>query len=478
MTISRILNSFNFYTPRIQAEPQIQAEIKPENTVHTWHLANGSKAYLIRNNDLLECQLINGQDSIKVQVPFPDFLTPEEAINLLLRKYPILRDNDTIDFIENEEELHTWDVKYENPVSAVRVGEDLYYSTIWEGPQGEKDLVMEKISTPKNLSLSERIAWVMERHPHVYQATKRVPGQPKQSTCIVEFKEKITQEKSAVDGKTPLDMNNWCVTMFNAENSNSFPCTWVGHASLVIETIEEGGYFSRVVHLTKENGIGVIKFLEASRESVKKRAKEVSKTETWSRPKEDIQKMINQVFLEVTHQKNGDPLVFFKLDSGKMLELVRRSALELHGPSNSFTPLSDAVKRRIKREDVAAAPLEENYMDEYNCIEYSIRNLSIANIKVLLRSGCLLSKTCWPTPVLYTGSRVKALVQEASLITSYTTLFAGSAAFWGTLIAGRTGAGIAATLGAGFALREIFYAYKIEPPSKQELETKEEEKKA
>ena len=65
--------------------------------------------------------------------------------------------------------------------------------------------------------------------------------------------------------------------MFNAENSNSFPCTWVGHASLVIETIEEGGYFSRVVHLTKENGTGVIKFSEIPREKVKERAKEYAK---------------------------------------------------------------------------------------------------------------------------------------------------------------------------------------------------------
>ncbi|MEK7340301.1 MAG: hypothetical protein AABZ92_06295 [Verrucomicrobiota bacterium] len=72
--------------------------------------------------------------------------------------------------------------------------------------------------------------------------------------------------------------------------------------------------------------------------------------------------MIDQIYREIIAQRNEDPMVFFKLDSGKMLELVRRSALEFHRPSNSFTPLSDAVKRRIKREDVAAAPLEENYM--------------------------------------------------------------------------------------------------------------------
>ncbi len=57
MTISRASSSDNLYLqPPILV--QTEAEKLAENIVHTWHLAEGDKAYLICDNGKLDCLFV------------------------------------------------------------------------------------------------------------------------------------------------------------------------------------------------------------------------------------------------------------------------------------------------------------------------------------------------------------------------------------------------------------------------------------
>ena len=180
--------------------------------------------------------LVNEKNSIKVQVPCPDGFALKESIDHLLEMYPIVGNNQMIDFLEQEETMHTWIVKGKNPIKMMRIGEELYYQITFEDLKGKEELIIKKISNPNNArTLLERIAWVMKRHPSVCYINN--------NEFMLEFKEESIEEKSAVDGKTVLDMNHWCVTLFNSENKHSMPCSWMGHASLIIETVEKGGIF-------------------------------------------------------------------------------------------------------------------------------------------------------------------------------------------------------------------------------------------
>ena len=99
MTISRASSSNNLYIPQTQAvSPQ------KENIVHTWDLAEGDKAYLIYDNDKLECIFVRGENSIKAQIPIADFFTEEEIVNRLLEWYPILTDDNSIKYVKYKEE--------------------------------------------------------------------------------------------------------------------------------------------------------------------------------------------------------------------------------------------------------------------------------------------------------------------------------------------------------------------------------------
>lgn len=412
--------------------------------IHTWHLKDGRKAHLIRNNDQFECQIVNDEESIISQIDLPDWLTPEEAINRLLEMYPILRENNSVKFIENQEELHTWEVKYGNPITLIRIGEEIGYRTVYE-----EDGVIKKISMQDGF-LEEQIEWFKKRYPHVYPAK----GENGEKTCFIEFKEKITEEKSAVDGKTLLDMNHWCVTLMNTNSSGSYPCGWMGHASLVIETIEEGGYFARSAHLIKTNGKADVKFNEIDRESLIKWTDKVSKNDTWTRPKEDIQRMMDQIYKDVCNQKEGNPNVSFKMDSGKLLDAFSELSMQHH--SNKTLKLYDIWKRRKEREKL---PLQEGFEEFYNCIEYSIRNLSVANISPYLRPGFILSKIFCPTPMLYAGSLKRAMAQEVSLIASYTALHSVPLYLLGGFIGGPLGALLLGGAGSAVALTDVASAH-------------------
>lgn len=113
MTISRASSSDNLYIPQTPVSSQI------ENIIHTWHLAEGDKAYLLRNDDKLECLFARGDDGIMVSIPIPDPDTLEEIINRLLEMYPILEGDNAIRFMEYEEEPIS-DVNCQNFNSPIR----------------------------------------------------------------------------------------------------------------------------------------------------------------------------------------------------------------------------------------------------------------------------------------------------------------------------------------------------------------------
>ncbi len=131
--------------------------------------------------------------------------------------------------------------------------------------------------------------------------------------------------------------------------------------------------------------------------------------------------MINQIFLEVTHQKNEDPLVFFKLDSGKMEYLAKM--INLNHIINLPATSDNLLFENVRENQNSTIFFKEQNKKIYSCIYYSLRNLSLANIQPSLQAGGVLSKAFFPTPVLYTGSKIKAIVQEASLVTSYVALY-------------------------------------------------------
>lgn len=100
MTISRTSSSDHLYIPQ-QAQISLT---QMENVVHTWYLADGDEAYLIYDNDQLECLFVRGNNHFITPPFFPDSCTLEEAMDLIERYYPVLKQGNIIDFVEYEEE--------------------------------------------------------------------------------------------------------------------------------------------------------------------------------------------------------------------------------------------------------------------------------------------------------------------------------------------------------------------------------------
>ncbi|MGL4539654.1 MAG: CPn0927/CPn0928 family alpha/beta hydrolase fold protein [Candidatus Rhabdochlamydia sp.] len=118
MTISRASSSDNLYL-QPPALVQTAAEKLAENIVHTWHLAEGDKAYLICDNGKLDCLFVRGDDGIMVPIPIPNSDTLEEIINRLLEMYPILKGDNTIGFMKYEEEPIS-DANCQRPANSIR----------------------------------------------------------------------------------------------------------------------------------------------------------------------------------------------------------------------------------------------------------------------------------------------------------------------------------------------------------------------
>lgn len=449
MPISRIFNGlYNLYS-QAPTPVQTEAEKLAKNIVHTWNLADGDKAYLIRDNGKLNCLFVRGDDGIMVPILIPDSVLLEEVIGRLLEMRPVLINDSTIDFIENEvEELHTWNVKYGNSVTLIRIGEKLKYRTPWGENQIQGNVA------PDGLSLEKQIEWAQERYPHVYSVNKEM--------CHVIFEEKIKEQKSAIDRKISLDINHWSVTFFNIENSifSGFKSYgWMGHAVLIIETIEEGGYFARKADLIKEKDKAYIRFFEITRNSAGKYGRSKPKTETYGRLRTDIQKIIDQIWLEVKSQENGNPLLSYKIDSGKMKNLAKM--INLQHIMNLPAPSDDLLFENLKR---LKEEKYENCCKDFSCGEWGAGLLSLANIRVPLQTGSLLSKMFFPTPVLYAGSKIKAIVQETSLVTSYVALY--SLPFMPAILSALArgnyrGLNQMIAITAGWALTDVINAYSV-----------------
>ncbi|MCL6755817.1 MAG: hypothetical protein M3A24_01395 [Candidatus Rhabdochlamydia oedothoracis] len=418
--------------------------------IHNWHLKDGRKAHLTRRNDQLECYIINDKETIISQIDPPDWLTPEEAINRLLEMYPILHEDNSVKFIENQEELHTWEVKYGNPVTLFRVGEEVGYRTVY----GENE-VTRTFSMPDKLSLFEGIEWIKKRYPHVYPIKENG-----EKSCNVKFKEKIIEQKRSLDEKILLDMNHWCITLMNADNSNECPCSWMGHASLIIETVEEEGYFIRSAHLIKTAGKADIIFSEVPRKKLVDWAREVSKSQTWSRPKEHLQDMIDQIYREIIAQRNKDPLVFFRLDAGRLEELWA-TFVRARQENRPF-----GIEEILRQREVVRYVMGMEGRAFYNCIEYSRRNLSLAGIEIPVPQRGLLSNIVLPTPVLYVGSRLKAVIQEVSLATLWVGRPVGTYALLGHLFPLASNLDLIREVALP-ALVELAFAYNREQDNQQ-----------
>ncbi|VHN99716.1 hypothetical protein [Candidatus Rhabdochlamydia sp. T3358] len=299
MTISNTLNGCCSCYNYTRAENPIK------NITHTWYLPSGGKTHLIRHDDKIEFLNIQGKEKTSTFTNLADiptvFSSPEEFIEFMIEMDPIFDANGKLEFTDTEK-LHVWKVKYENPVELVTAVNELYLKTM-----SDKVTVLRKFSASDELLLEEQVSWAKERYPHVY-------GQ--KDSCKFSFEEKIKERKSAIDKKTLIDMDHWCVTMFNSDTSGIWeaylPCTWMGHALLVVETIEEGNYFARQIDLVKDQeGDANVRLFELPKHLTERYVKNYAKSETHRRPKEDIQRMIDQIWRKVCNQKEGNPSVFF-----------------------------------------------------------------------------------------------------------------------------------------------------------------------
>lgn len=235
MTISRVLDScYNPYTYSPPAEKPIK------NAIHTWYLSNGGETRLIRHDDKIELLTIQREKKTSHFTSLTDlpeiFSSPEELIESIIEMDPIFNANDELELIDTEN-LYTWEAKYGNPIELVNAVNDLYLKIT-----SDKVTVLKTFPALDGLSLEEQINWAKERYPHVYG---------RKDDCELAFEEKIKERKSAIDKNISIDMDHWCVTMFNSDTSNIWhaclPCSWMGHALLVVETIEEGNYFARQI---------------------------------------------------------------------------------------------------------------------------------------------------------------------------------------------------------------------------------------
>lgn len=268
------------YNPYTYSPP---AEKPIKNVMHTWYLSNGGKTQLIRHDDKIELLTIQREKKTSIfsdLVNIPTvFSSPEELIESMIELDPIFNANDELELIATEN-LYTWKAKYGNLIELVYAINELYLKIT-----SDKVTVLRTFPALDGLLLEEKINWAKERYPHVYG---------RKDACKLAFEENIQERKSVIDKNIPIDMDHWCVTMLNADTSNildvCLPCSWMGHALLVVETIEEGNYFARQIDLMKnKEGEAHVRLFELSQLEVKIYVKNYAKAETYRRPKEDIQ---------------------------------------------------------------------------------------------------------------------------------------------------------------------------------------------
>lgn len=471
MTISGALNYFYNYTS--PPPPPVKREIK--NIIHTWYLSSGGESHLIRHDEQLEFLTIHGEKEISDFIDLKDipedFSSPEEFIEILIEMDHVFDAHGSLALTPTEN-LHTWKGKYRDPIELIYAVNRLYFKIALK-----KATVLRNFPALESLSIEEQVNEVKKKCPHVYGFKDK---------CFITFEEKVEEQKSAADGKTLIDMGHWCVTMLNSDTSNVLddfcnPCNWLGHALLIVETIEEGDYFSRKIDLIKDmsskEGGAKVRLFELSKDATETYAETYAKSETYRKPKEDIQRMMRQVWADICNQKKGKPNIFFKLDSNKMSHLMNfphicnateenlkkkaeiTVAIKIDRDQKAWFAARMEVMETMRKKDKDnpdllqrdqdyweeyweeywKAPLGEYYQGTYNCAEYFARNFSLADIKEHPKTkNYVLSKRFFPSPVLYEGSRTKARIQELFLFSAFMTKNVGLPTLATFLIGGPT----------------------------------------
>ncbi|MGL5264241.1 MAG: CPn0927/CPn0928 family alpha/beta hydrolase fold protein [Candidatus Rhabdochlamydia sp.] len=124
MTISRVSSSDNLY------KVLMEAEINTKNIVHSWHLEDGDKAYLIHDNGNLKTIFLRGENRFIEPISLPGFFSVEEAVNRLLEWYPILADDNSIKYVEYKEKeslVHSISAKFPFQ-NTILCGEEAFYN--------------------------------------------------------------------------------------------------------------------------------------------------------------------------------------------------------------------------------------------------------------------------------------------------------------------------------------------------------------
>ncbi|MBA3721365.1 MAG: hypothetical protein H0W88_03080 [Parachlamydiaceae bacterium] len=105
---------------------------------------------------------------------------------------------------------------------------------------------------------------------------------------------------SRVDNQTRLDKDNWAITLVDSGTfKKDDPKTWGGHAQLLVEGVDKGAYFIKMVDF-----VGAVKFIpEAGTvrldDLTGKDPRYASKTRTWIKKSQDIQYWLSEIKHEV-----------------------------------------------------------------------------------------------------------------------------------------------------------------------------------
>ncbi len=123
--------------------------------------------------------------------------------------------------------------------------------------------------------------------------------------CVLGL-DNIVRFKSEIDKEILIDNDNWALTLINGglPYSTSNPLTWGGHANIYIESMENGVPFLRRAHLVSSRTDSYTGHI--SMKYIKYDLNEVnSKSVTWLRSREKVEKMIRNIEHDIESQCQG-----------------------------------------------------------------------------------------------------------------------------------------------------------------------------
>ncbi|NGX55932.1 MAG: hypothetical protein K1060chlam5_00166 [Candidatus Anoxychlamydiales bacterium] len=173
-----------------------------------------------------------------------------------------------------EIDLKTWDFE-DKKVHLIRHGNKLKSKLICPN----RNIYIAPIGLPSNSSIDKAIARI------------------KSLQAFVDANNNVTFDhiyKSKLDSSSYIDTDHWAVTLVdNGKVKKHDPFTWGGHASIIIEKVENNKHIISKVGLAKDGlDIGKINFTEDYHYDSKAI---FSKSVTWIRPKHLVEKMISNI---------------------------------------------------------------------------------------------------------------------------------------------------------------------------------------